>query len=757
MIRIVNVRAIGRALIYRWNPDTQQDMADKANKSDTLDGTVERVVFHNPANGWTVLRIQAEGTPLLDTVVGHFQKMNAGEKIRFTGRWTVDPRHGRQFTAETCLPLAPATVKGIEKFLGSGLIPGVGPVMAGRIVERFGVDTLNVIEVDPARLAEVSGIGSKRAKSIQEALISKRAVQDVMVFLESAGISPAFAHRIYKRYGNDAIRLVSENPFRLASEVRGIGFLSADRIASHLGIPSDSPHRAEAGLLFALEEFAKDGHVFAHQRDLTERASQLLKIDIVALERSIDRLVLMGGVRRKGLGDEGAIYLPRLHRAEEVAAKKLIRLLKTPAESLKIDVSDAIKTAESNSGIELAKEQRRAFSVLTDAKVMVLTGGPGTGKTTLLRYLTSCLDDLRLNISLAAPTGRAARRLAEATGRDARTLHRLLEFSPRTMRFERNGSRPLDAEMMIVDEVSMVDIELFAALLEALRPNSRLLLVGDPDQLPSIGPGMVLSDLLTLARKTGTQLTSIGLTEIFRQARSSLIVTGAHDVLAGYEPKTGQKGTAADLFFVEREDPEDCLGVIRELLATRIPNRFGLDPVNHVQVLTPMHKGLLGATNLNRELQDLLNPSKGPETTTRSRFRLGDKVMQMRNNYDLEVFNGDIGRVSAIGHELDWIEVTFPDRTARYPDSELDQLALAYACSVHKSQGSEYPAVVIPLHTQHFVMLQRNLLYTAITRGKRLVVLVGTKRALRIAVRNDRKTERSSKLAECVLNDLFLK
>ncbi|MCP4678848.1 MAG: ATP-dependent RecD-like DNA helicase [Deltaproteobacteria bacterium] len=726
-------------------------MADKKNNPDTLEGTVERIVFHNASNGWTVLRVQAEGTPLLDTVVGHFQHLNPGEKLRFSGCWTIDPKHGKQFTAETCLPLAPATLKGIEKFLGSGLIPGVGPVMAGRIVKRFEMDALEVIENAPKKLAQVPGIGPKRAKAIREALISKRAVQDVMVFLESAGISPAFAHRVYKRYGNDSIRIVSENPFRLAMDVHGIGFLSADRIARHIGIPTDSPHRAEAGVLFTLEVLAKEGHVFGGQADLVERAVALLDLDAEDIERAIERLVLMGGVRREETGDDAAVYLPRLHRAEDVAARMLVRLLETRAKKFPVDANQAAGLAEAESRIEFAPEQRNAFSALAKAKAMVLTGGPGTGKTTLLRGLTSCLANARLGIALAAPTGRAARRMAEATGRDARTLHRLLEFTPKTMRFERNTSRPLDAEIVIVDEVSMVDVELFSALLEALRPTARLLLVGDPDQLPSVGPGAVLADLLDLSRGgSGRQFAAVELTQIFRQARSSLIVTGAHDVLAGYEPRTGEPGTDADLFLVEREDPEGCLDVIKELVARRIPGRFGFDPINDVQVLTPMHKGLLGATNLNRELQGLLNPVGDHPSVSGERFRVGDKVMQIRNNYDLEVFNGDIGRITVVGEDSAWVEVTFPGCTVRYPDSELDQLVLAYACSVHKSQGSEYSAVVIPVHTQHYVMLQRNLIYTAITRGKKLVVLVGTRRALGIAVRNDRQTVRKSRLAHRV-------
>jgi len=719
----------------------------------SVEGTVERVVFRNPENGYSVIRLAVDGAPLLATVVGSFQRVDAGERVRFSGEWAVDPKHGRQFKAATCLPLAPATLKGIEKFLGSGLISGIGPVMAARIVSRFGLETLDVIEQDPKRLAEVEGIGPKRARSIRKAMIEKRAVKEVMVFLESAGVSPTFAHRIFKRYGNDAIRKVSENPYRLAADVHGIGFLSADRIAAHLGVPEDSPHRAEAGLLHSLDELAGEGHVFARQEELVRRSEALLEVDVTELEHALDRLALMGGVRRLGRGDDAAVYLPRLYRAENDAAEHLSRLLRTRSRPLPIDPAEAVRRAERLSGIELAPGQRRVFSALGEAEVIVLTGGPGTGKTTLLNGLVACLRDLKLSVALAAPTGRAARRMAESTRADARTIHRMLEFQPKNMGFERGAAHPLDEDVVIVDEVSMVDVELFASLLAAIRPQARLILVGDPDQLPSVGPGTVLADLLALGRRPTPQLAVVRLTEVFRQARASLIVTGAHDVLAGRDPRTGDKGQDADLFMVERDDPEACLEVLKELVASRIPARFGLDPLTEVQVLTPMHKGLLGATNLNRELQQLLNPGSSEGGL---RYRLGDKVMQTRNNYDFEVFNGDIGRVTALGEDQGWVEVTFVDRGApvRYPAAELDQTQLAYACSVHKSQGSEYPAVVIPLHTQHFVMLQRNLLYTAITRGKRLVVLVGSRRALRIAVNNDQQAARNSSLAERVIERL---
>lgn len=715
-----------------------------------LDATIERIVFYNPNNGWTVMRVNKAGEPSLLTVVGKLQKLAPGETLRFTGKWGVDPKHGRQFQAETCLPLSPSTADGIEKFLGSGLIPGVGEVMAARIVKKFGLDALEIIEKRAHRLVEIPGIGAKRAKTIQKALIEKKAIRDVMVFLETAGVSPAFAVRIFNRYGSDSIRVVKENPYRLASEVSGIGFRSADRVAAHIGFAKDSPERAEAGVLYVLDETSSEGHVHALREELLDKAVRLLDIPAPLLESALERLLLMGRVRRPQAVSGDTVYLPRLDNAERTAAERLLDMMAAPAVPLPFDAAEAIRRAEAEAGIVLAEEQRKAFEELGRTRLMILTGGPGTGKTTALRGLVACLTSAGMKVALAAPTGRASRRMAESTGREASTIHRLLEYSPKSNSFERNRENPLDLDALVVDEVSMVDIELFAALLDALRPTARMLLVGDPDQLPSVGPGTVLADLLHLARATDAGLRAICLREVFRQARSSLIVTGAHDILAGHEPASGEKGSNADFFMIERDDPDECLELIKELVSARIPRGFGLDPVSDIQLLTPMHKGTIGASNLNKELQALLNPA-GPGGQSSQRFRVNDKVMQIRNNYDLEVFNGDIGRIRAVDPEDGNVEVIFPERSVRYPTTELDQLTLAYACTVHKSQGSEYPAVVIPMHTQHFVMLQRNLLYTAITRGKRLVVIVGSKRAVRIAIRNNKQLERRSGLIPRVM------
>ncbi|MBN2527801.1 MAG: ATP-dependent RecD-like DNA helicase [Deltaproteobacteria bacterium] len=721
-----------------------------------LEGTIERIVFRNDTNGWTVLRLKPSDNSKggLLTVVGAFQQIAAGETCRFGGRWMNDSQFGKQFKADTCLPLAPATLVGIEKFLGSGLIPGIGKVMAKRIVKRFGMETLEVVENLPTRLAEVEGVGEVRAQSISNALVEHREVKNVMVFLESAGISPAYAYRIFKRYGKKAIKVVSDNPYRLASDVHGIGFKMADQIAFHLGIPKDSPYRAEAGLLFALEEFATDGHVFVPREELLVKGEQLLEIGTSQLDGALERLKLMGGVMTpKRAGDVTAsqpIYLPRLYEAENTAARHLLRLAQGRCRLLKTRVETAIYKAEKKCAISFAPQQKMAFGALAKASVMVLTGGPGTGKTTLLKGLITWLLAEKCSIALAAPTGRAAKRMSESTGRTASTLHRLLEFTPRTGAFARDDTNPLQQDVVVVDEVSMMDIELFASLLAAIPNHSRVVLVGDPDQLPSVGPGTVLSDVLHLGTPLHPGLQVVRLTEIFRQARSSLIVTGAYEILHGQLPTVGQKGSEADLFMIERDSPEDCLEVILQMAKERIPKAFGLDAVDDIQVLTPMHKGLLGAANLNDELQKLLNPSSTGLEHRSQRFCVGDKVMQIRNNYDLDVFNGDIGKVVVLDDQLEWLKIDFGFKTVQYPATELDQITLAYACSIHKSQGSEYPAVVIPVHTQHFVMLARNLLYTAVTRGKKLVVLVGSKRALNLAVRNDGLSHRCSGLVDGV-------
>ena len=792
----------------------------------TLEGAIERVVFHAEETGWSVVRLARPPRGEIVTAVGAFPGARAGESVRLQGRWVTDLKYGRQFRAETCLILKPSTVAGIEKYLGSGLIPGIGPAFAERLVARFGIRTLEVIENHPDQLAEVEGIGRVRSDRIRAAWEAQRGIQEVMVFLHAHGISPSHAVRIHRMYGKTAPDLLRENPYRLASDIPGIGFLTADRIARGLGVPADSPRRARAAVLHALSTASDEGHCCLPRPDLEERTVRLLARDSRAdgvnatatattddvlkpgPDPSSYAILAVGAVdellREEALVDDGAIYPHPLHAAETLVAARLAQLMRGGGGRIPPIAADrAVAWFESKGRITLAAAQREALRRALESRVLVLTGGPGTGKTTLVRGVIRILEAKGARIALCAPTGRAAQRLSETTGHEAKTIHRLLEFQPRGGGFARNGQRPLEADLVVVDETSMVDLPLAARLLEAVPAGCRLLFVGDADQLPSVGPGNVLRDLIASGAIEVARLT-----EIFRQAAESLIVVNAHRVQRGEMPLPGRNAEGAlagpaadsDFYFIEKEEPEDILKVLRELIVRRIPSRFQLDPVEDIQVLTPMRKGLLGTGNLNVELQALLTPevpagaagrlpergadrSAGPEATepleARSgagaeaneaseartgagteatevseartgprAFRRGDKVMQIRNDYEREVFNGDIGRVVRCGSDGGGTEVRFGGRLVAYEAADLDKLTLAYACTIHKSQGSEYPAVIVPLHTQHAVMLQRNLLYTAMTRGRKLVIIVGTRRALGMAVGNNRIRERHTRLAD---------
>jgi exodeoxyribonuclease V alpha subunit len=601
-----------------------------------------------------------------------------------------------------------------------------------------------------------------------------------MLFLQSHGVSSTYAVKIYKRYGDQAIQVVGENPYRLAADIFGIGFKTADRIAGNLGIPLDSPRRAAAGILHVLGELADEGHVYAPRERLIEEAAKVLEIKPPVLEQAIEELAAGGsivvetiepGVASGGSTGGGAdaepaaalpgtaVYLRPLYLAETGVAERIAQLLRTPVRPIAIHLERAIEWFEERARISLADRQRDAIHRAATSKVLVITGGPGTGKTTLVNGIIQILERKGRRILLAAPTGRAAQRMRETTGREAKTVHRLLEFAPRSMAFERNYERPLEADILVLDETSMVDTVLANSIVKALRPHCQLILVGDVDQLPSVGPGCVLRDLIR------SQVADVvRLDEIFRQAEESLIVVNAHRVNRGetplLRPVAREKALAnastdtPDFFMVERKEPEEVLATVRHLVAERIPSRFGFDPVDEIQVLTPMHRGILGAASLNAELQALLKPSGNSITRGSRTFRVGDKVMQIRNNYTLEVWNGDLGRIAGINEETREVDVRFEDRRVRYDYSDLDELVLGYACSIHKSQGSEFPAVVIPLHTQHYVMLQRNLLYTAITRARRLVVVTGTWRALAIAIKNSRIAARHTRLTERLLDRL---
>jgi len=698
-------------------------------------------VYLNEEDGFTVARLQVsvkdpvgEGEKDLVTVVGHMPGVNPGETLRLEGRWVVDKKFGEQFRVESWLSMQPATLTGIQKYLGSGLIRGIGPIMAERLVERFGLETLEVIEGEPERLLEVDGIGPIRSERITRAWEEQKEIRQVMIFLQGCGVNTCYAVKIYKRYSNQAIVVVKENPYRLATEISGIGFKTADRIAQNMGIDPHSRIRAEAGLLYSLSQLVDEGHVCYPQDQLLEKTTKTLEIERGILEGALDSLTRQEKVTIEEWKGAKVVYLTPLRVAEENTAKRLRDLLRSPKQLLQIDVEAAIEWVQGETEVELAEMQKEAIRKAIEGKVLVLTGGPGTGKTTLVDSLIRIVEKKGQRIVLASPTARAAKRLAEVTGREAKTIHRLLEYSPREGEFKRNDKNRLQADLVVIDEASMVDILLMNHLLKAIPPSATLVLVGDVDQLPSVGPGNVLRDII----ESGT-VETVRLTEIFRQAQKSLLVVNAHRVNRGEFPRTDRAGEGlSDFYFMEREDPEMALRTIKQLCAERIPEAFGLNPLDEIQVITPMHRGVVGVTNLNRELQNLLNPAGEEMVRGGRRFRLGDKVMQIRNNYEKEVFNGEIGRIAQVDLEDQQMWVEFDGRRISYDWSEFDDLVLAYAISIHKSQGNEYPAVVVPLLTQHYVMLQRNLLYTAITRAKKLAVLVGSKRAIAIAVRNDK-------------------
>ncbi len=765
---------------------------------DTLNGILERIVFENPDTGWTIGRFSARGHPELVTIVGNLASVNPGESLLLSGEWVNNPRYGRQFQIERSETIQPANVMGIRKYLGSGLIKGIGPKMASRIVGLFGMDTIDVIEQTPEKLAEVPGIGHKRVKMIQQAWEEQREIKNVMLFLQSHNVSTSHAAKIYKTYENESIPIVTENPYRLADDIYGIGFVTADTIAQKLGIDKNNPHRIQAGIKYVLSQKADEGHVFQHPDQLIEACQNILEQDLKTIEMGILALTQKEEIilsqpdgpaeiiaeqseitdwlnnsskntvtevhneyieicddETEDLPDKqqsehistilenSAIYLAPFYYAEMGVANQFWRLLSNGKQNdSPLNINVALIVLENEMDIQYAPQQREAIHTALTERAMILTGGPGTGKTTTTIGMILLFEAAGRRVVLAAPTGRAAKRLSDTTNREAKTIHRLLEFSFQENGFKRNRENPLDADVVIIDEMSMVDIVLMNRLMQAIPSHATVILIGDPDQLPSVGAGNVLKSLIDSQR-----IPVVKLTEIFRQARESMIVTNAHLINSGDFPElSGPRDR--NFHFIEEEEPEVVVQIITSLIAERIPNYDNYHPIDDIQLLCPMRRGILGTQNFNKCLQDVLNPNTEQTLRGWQAFRTGDKVMQIRNNYDYDVYNGDIGRIIGFDPINKILQVQFPDKLVGYDTADLNELVLAYATTIHKAQGSEYPVVVIPLHTQHYIMLQRNLLYTGITRAKEQVVIVGSQKALNICIRNNQVMWRKSYLAE---------
>jgi exodeoxyribonuclease V alpha subunit len=711
---------------------------------EVLAGPVERVTFHNVESGFCVLRIKARGHRELVTVIGHAAVISAGEWVTASGDWINDRTHGQQFKAKFLKTSEPTSLDGIEKYLGSGMIRGIGPVYAQKLVRAFGAKVFDTIEAEPARLREVTGIGAVRANRITAAWAEQKIIREIMVFLHSNGVGTARAVRIFKTYGADAVQVMSENPYRLARDIRGIGFKTADAIAMKLGIEKTAMIRVRAGISFALTEAMDEGHCGIPTNELMPLAEKLLDVPMELARTALDLETSEGTVVADSVGEIHCVFLAGLHRAERIIAERLVRLANGKLPWAWIDPEKALPWVEERIGLALAESQVAGIKLALMSKTLVMTGGPGVGKTTIVKGILRILAAKGVRLLLCAPTGRAAKRMTEATGFEAKTIHRLLEVDPKTGGFKRGDDNPLDCDLLVIDEASMVDVMLMQALTKAVPATAALLIVGDIDQLPSVGPGQVLADVISSGA-----IPVVRLTEVFRQAAQSRIITTAHRINQGIIPDLTPPENDSDFYFVQAEEPEIAVQRIVELVKARIPARFGFDPIRDIQVLCPMNRGGVGARSLNIELQAALNPA-GDQKIERFgwTFAPGDKVMQIQNDYDKEVYNGDIGYIDGVDLDDGELVAGFDGRSVTYAFGELDTLVPAYAATIHKSQGSEYPAVVIPVMTQHYAMLQRNLLYTGVTRGRKLVVLVGQKKAVAIAVRNVSGRRRWSKLNE---------
>ena len=710
---------------------------------EVITGLVERVTYHNAENGFCVLRVNVKGHKDLVTIVGNLHMISAGEFVQATGSWIHDRQHGNQFKAQFLKSTPPTSLEGIERYLASGMIKGVGPVYAKKLIAAFGENVFEVIEASPERLRQVTGIGQSRATQIIKGWADQRIIRDIMLFLHSHKISTARAVRIYKTYGARAIEVITLDPYRLARDIRGIGFVSADTIAQQIGIEKNSLLRARAGIAYALTKAMDDGHCGLPHHLLLTSVQELLDIPYELVVQALNLELDCENVVQEVIDQTNCVFLSGLFQAEKAIAKKLMTLTQSPLPWSSIDAGVSIKWVEEQTAVSLSQTQKQAIEIALTSKVLVITGGPGVGKTTLVNSILKILDTKKLRIALAAPTGRAAKRLFECTGMEAKTLHRLLETNPIKGGFSKNEDSPLACDLLIIDETSMVDVPLMHAVMKALPPSAALILVGDIDQLPSVGPGQVLSDFIQ-----SNMIPVIRLTEVFRQASTSQIITAAHTINQGLMPELKVSADEeSDFYFIQANTPEDALDKIIKMLKERIPMKFGFSPFTDIQVLCPMGRGIVGTKNLNVELQKVLNP---PTAQSISRFgwsySVGDKVMQIENNYDKSVYNGDIGIITSISHEESEVVIAYDERLVVYDFGECDEIVLAYATTIHKSQGSEYPAVIIPLMMQHYSMLKRNLIYTGITRGKKLVIVIGEKKALTIAVKQRGEQRRWSSL-----------
>jgi exodeoxyribonuclease V alpha subunit len=723
---------MNRRTPFRKKPDNEPV---PGGPDDALSGLVERVTFHNEETGFCILKVKVQGRKEPVAVLGSLPSVAPGEWITAQGTWEKDRDHGIQLKAHTLKTQPPTSLEGIEKYLGSGMIKGIGPVYATKLVKKFGDKVFDIIENQSKRLQEVEGIGRERRQRIKDAWAEQKVVRDIMLFLHAHGLGTNRAVRIYKSYGVEAIELIRADPYRLARDIHGIGFHSADSVAEKLGLQADSLLRARAALEHLLDQATTEGHCALPRRELLEGAIRLLEVEEEIVTQAFERQLKDERIISEKIEGEEMIFMPLLRDAEERIARQLRRLSAAKEPEPPIDVEKAIPWVEEKTGRKLSPSQHEALKIALRSRAVVITGGPGVGKTTLVQSLLKILTAKKLKCILAAPTGRAAQRMAEATGLEASTLHRLLEFQPARGGFQRNASNPLEGDVVVIDEVSMVDVPLMSRLLDALPRKARLILVGDADQLPSVGPGLVLGDII----RSG-MIPVVHLKEIFRQAGDSRIISGAHSINRGEIPDIIEAPKDSDFVFIEREDPEECAATLVSMVRDRLPKHLGVDPIQGIQILSPMHRGSLGIKELNLRLQAALNPKseyRDEYQAYGNLFRVGDKVIQTSNNYDKEVFNGDIGRIRSMDREEKQLVVRFGTREVIYEFNELDELELAYAITIHKSQGSEFPVVVIPLAMQQYLLLQRNLLYTGVTRGKKMVVLVGQKKALGMAVRNE--------------------